>query len=64
MDSVIGSRCQPKNIGMAYVVNRVKRICSSEFIYDAYVYENLPPGITIENEMSGYSIASIGEDLD
>lgn len=50
--------------GMAYVVNRVKRICSSEFIYDEYVYENLPPGITLENQMSGYSIASIGEDLD
>ena len=101
MDSVIGSHCQPKNIGiiapgsefqqisgswsvsygfslyhdiknmrcfhqtgMAYVINRVKRICSSEFIYDAHVYENLPHGITIENQMSGYSIASIGEDLD
>jgi hypothetical protein len=50
--------------GMAYVVNRVKLISSSEFIYDEYVYKNLPPGITLENEMSGYSIASIGEDLD
>lgn len=50
--------------GMAYVINRVKRICSSEFIYDEYVFENLPPGISLENQMSGYSIASIGEDLD
>lgn len=53
-----------QQIGMAYVINDVKRIASSEFIYDEYVYENLPPGITLENEMSGYSIASMGENLD
>lgn len=50
--------------GMLYVVNRIKRIRSSDFYYNSYIYENLPDGITLENSMSGYTIASIGEDLD
>lgn len=50
--------------GMAYVVNRVKRICSSEFFYDEYVHENLPPGIQLETQNSGYTYARLGENLD
>lgn len=47
--------------GMVYVVNRVKQIKYSEFTYDEYIYENLPPGINLENDFSGYTIARMGE---
>ena len=50
--------------GLLYVVNRVKRIRSTHFYYNSYIYENLPDGINLENNMSGYSIASLGENLD
>ena len=50
--------------GMLYVIDRVKKARSTDFVYDSYVYENLPPGIELENDMSGYTIASMGEDLD
>ena len=52
------------NDGMLYVIDRVKKARSTDFVYDSYVYENLPPGIELENDMSGYTIASMGEDLD
>ena len=50
--------------GVLYVVNRVKRIRSTDFYYNAFISENPPDGISLENRMSGYSIASMGESLD
>lgn len=50
--------------GMLYVVNQVKRIRSTDFYYNEFIHENLPDGISLENSMSGYSIASMGENLD
>jgi len=98
-NSVIGSHCQPYNIGiiapaceiqqignaswsygfsfvnnikkmqcmhmegMLYVVNRIKQMKWTEIEYSSYVNDNLPPGIELDTNSSGYSISSIGESL-